>query len=82
MTKNKFRNKDGTITAYSFARGYVEKYGPGDYDYPRATLSKEPNGYHVKGFDKDCNHFWEIEEKVKDARTFARKMAGNIRIKN
>jgi hypothetical protein len=82
MTNRKFHNKDGTITAYYFGCGYVEKYGHGNYDYPRATISKEPNGYHVKGFDKDCSHFWEIFEKVRDARGFARKMAGKLKVKN
>ena len=71
--KDKFHNKDGTITAYAFRCGYVEKYGN---DIPRATISRLVNGYHIKGFDKDGNHFWEIEEKVKDARAFARKKAG------
>jgi hypothetical protein len=71
----KFHNKDGTITGYSFACGYVEKYGS---DIPRATISREVNGYHVKGFDKDGKQFWEIEEKVKDARKFARRMAGRL----
>lgn len=78
--KDKFHNQDGTITAYSFACGYVERYGQGDF--PRATVSREPNGYHIKGFDKDGKHFWEIEEKVKDARAYARKQAGNLKVKN
>lgn len=78
--KNKFHNKDGTITDYSFLCGYVEKYGTDDI--PRATISREPNGYHVKGFDKDSVHFWEIFEKVKEARSFARKTAGKLKIKN
>ena len=35
----KFRNKDGTLTGYSFACGYVERYG--GTDTPRATISRE-----------------------------------------
>ena len=77
---NKFHNQDGTITAYSFACGYVEIYG--QKDTPRATISREPNDYHVKGFDKDGKHFWEVFEKVKDARAFARKQAGKLKVKN
>ena len=69
--KNKFFNKDGTITSYSFACGYVEEYGD-------LTISREANGYHVKGYDKEDNHFWEIFEKVKDARAFARKNGGKL----
>lgn len=77
MRKDRFKNKDGTCTAYSFICGYVELYG--DSDYPRATLSREPNDYHVKGFTADGGHFWEIFEHVKDARRFARKQAGKLR---
>lgn len=76
--KNKFHNQDGTITTYSFVCGYVEEYGN---DIPRATISLEPNGYHIKGFDKNGKHFWEIEEKVKDARKYARKQAGKLKQK-
>jgi hypothetical protein len=74
--KNKFRNQDGTITSYSFACGYVERYG--NWDIPRATISREANGYHVKGFDKDGKQFWEIVDKVKDARAIARKQGGKL----
>jgi hypothetical protein len=73
----KFKNQDGTCTAYSFVCGYVEKYGT--TDYPRATLSREPNGYHVKGFTADETHFWEIFPLVKDARRYARQQAGKLK---
>lgn len=70
----RFRNADGTLTGYAFGCGYVERYGGNDT--PRAVISREPNDFHVKGFDKDGAHFWEIFEKVKDARRFARQKAG------
>ena len=69
--KNKFFNKNSTLTSYSFACGYVEEYGD-------LTISREPNGYHVKGFDKQDSHFWEIREKVKDARVLAREKGGKL----
>ena len=75
--KNKFFNKDGTITSYSFLCGYVEKYG--QEIFPRATISREANGYHIKGYDENDSHFWEIREKVKDARAFARKNGGKLK---
>jgi hypothetical protein len=79
MTSPKFNNKDGTLTGIAFACGYVEKYGAKTFeDGPRATLSKEPNDYHVKGFDHVGVHFWESFEKVADARKFARKVAGPL----
>jgi len=75
-TKDKFHNSNGTLTMYSFGCGYVERYGN---DIPRATISREPNGWHVKGFNNDGEHFWEIEDKIKDARAFARKQAGKLK---
>ena len=73
----KFRNASGLLTPYSFACGYVERYGADDT--PRATLSREPNDWHVKGFDRDGLHFWEVFESVKEARQYARKQAGKLR---
>jgi hypothetical protein len=74
---DKFHNSNGTLTMYSFGCGYVERYGNGEF--PRATISREPNGWHVKGFDINGKHFWEVEEKIKDARAFARKQAGELK---
>jgi hypothetical protein len=65
-----FKNENGTLTPYAFACGYVEKYTKGE---DRATLSREPNDWHVKGFLDDC-HFWEIFDRLGDARRFARKV--------
>ena len=73
----KSRNANGTLTGYSFACGYVERYG--EEDYPRATLSREPNDFHVKGWDHNKKHFWEVFETVKAARAYARKQAGKRR---
>lgn len=70
--KTRFKNKDGTLSQYSFACGYVERYGN---DIPRATLTHERNGYHVKGFDVDGKHFWKIFEQAREARAFARRHA-------
>ena len=67
----KFFNKNGTITSYSFACGYVEEYGD-------LQISRAPNGYHIRGYDKQNSHFWEIREKVEDARALARKMGGKL----
>jgi hypothetical protein len=69
--KDKFFNKNGTITSYSFACGYVENYG-------NCRISREANGYHVQGANQTNSLFWEIFEKVKDARAFARKTGGKL----
>lgn len=74
----KFRNANGTLTGYSFACGYVECYGEKN-GTPRATISREPNDFHVKGFDRDGIHFWEIFETAREARQYARKQAGKRR---
>jgi hypothetical protein len=66
-----FNNPDGTLTPYAFLCGYVERYGD---TYPRATLSKEPNDYHVKGFTHDGKHFWEVFTNARAARRFARRI--------
>ena len=66
---SKFHNKDGNLTMYSFACGYVERYEDGD---DRLTLLREPNDWHVKGFI-DGVHVWESFERLSDARKFCRK---------
>lgn len=70
----KFRNAAGNLTPYAFACGYVERYGADEY--PRATICREPDGYHVKGFDRARCHFWESFPTVREARAYARKQAG------
>lgn len=76
----KFRNADGTLTGYAFICGYVERYG--EADTPRAVISREPNGLHVRGFDREGIYFWEIFETSHDARRFARSKAGKMRLRN
>jgi hypothetical protein len=66
---SQFHDKNGDLTVYSFACGYVEKYEKGEN---RLTISKEPNDWHVKGF-LDEMHVWESFEKLKDARKFCKK---------
>lgn len=73
----KFRNADGSLTGYAFGCGYVECYGTSDI--PRATISREPGAFHVKGFDRDGVHFWECFTVAREARRFARRKAGKLR---
>lgn len=75
----KFRNADGTLTGYAFACGYVEIYGEKTAD-PSATVSREPNGFHVKGFNRAGAHFWEIFPTAREARRYARRQAGKMRM--
>lgn len=75
----KFRNANGTLTPYAFGCGYLETYGNRN-GTPHASIQREPNDWHVKGFDRDGAHFWESFEKLADARRFARRTAGKLAI--
>jgi hypothetical protein len=73
MTKDKFKTKNGNLTPYAFACGYVQE--------------KESNGikvklwheggplYHVMAFDfnRSKRLFWESFERLSDARAFYKK---------
>ena len=72
-----FHNPDGTLTGYSFTCGYVERYG--EEDFPRATIYREPNNYHVKGYTSEGAHFWEVFTSVSEARRFAKRAAGALK---
>jgi hypothetical protein len=69
----KFKNKNGTLTPYAFACGYVEKYGP-------LTLWREPNDWHVRGF-VDGARLWECFETLREARQYARRTGGKLTTK-
>jgi hypothetical protein len=67
--ESKFHNKEGNLTMYSFACGYVERYEDGE---DRLTLFREPGGWQVKGFVGGV-HIWESFDRISDARKFCRK---------
>jgi hypothetical protein len=72
MRNGNVRTKAGKLSAYGFACGYVEEREASGI---RTVLSREPNGYHVHRFDHN-NHervFWEVCEKLSDARKLFRK---------
>ena len=58
----KFRNKDGSLTAYSFACGYIEERND-------CQLYKD-GCWHVKGRGK-----WECFDTLTEARKFFRAFA-------
>lgn len=68
MAQQKLRRKDGRLTAYGLACGYVEKFEGGG---KILTLWHEGGTvYHVRLYDLD-NHtrvFWEGFEKLTEAR--------------
>jgi hypothetical protein len=68
---DEFHNKDGSLTRYALACGYVEKEY---HNYPQGraytTLYMEHGVYNVRSFDYD-NHtriLWESFPYLKDAR--------------
>jgi len=63
----RFYTKDGQLTSYALACGYVEQknYGP-----IRITLFKDGGCYHVRAYDHDqkIRYFWEVFRTLTEAR--------------
>lgn len=66
----KFNNKNGTLTVYAFACGYVEEYKIDD-----TTLKLFQDGlWHVQGRSDTLGRFlWESFEYLTQAREFLRQ---------
>lgn len=71
--KTKFYNKDGSLTAYAFACGYIEKTDIDENN--RKSMYKEHCTFHVVGFNKGV-HFWESF----DTLTVTKKYYKSIKI--
>ncbi len=71
--RDKFKNKDGTITGYSFMCGYVEVYG--DWLHGNGVRLYADGCYHVRGggIGDHGSNVWETFHYLKEARKFARK---------
>lgn len=67
----KFNNKDGSLTRYAFACGYVEQHDNKETD-SRVTLWLDCGHYHVRShqFSGAGRLAWEIFPTVKEARKF------------
>lgn len=65
---SKFNNKNGSLTRYGFACGYIENYEKDDDN--RVSLSFDCI-FHIKGF-LNGEHFWECLDN--DQLQKARKM--------
>lgn len=64
--KTKFKNKNGTLTAYSLMCGYVESKGE-SYSDNYVMLYMEHTVYHVKGAFLG-NKFWFTFDTLTSAR--------------
>lgn len=67
----KFNNKDGSLTRYAFACGYVEQHDNKETN-SRVTLWLDCGAYHVRShqFNGAGRLAWETFPTVKEARKF------------
>lgn len=67
----KFNNKDGSLTIYAFACGYVEQHN-NDETNSRVTLWLDSDCYHVRShqFNGAGRIAWETFVTLKEARKF------------
>ena len=67
----KFNNKDGSLTVYALACGYIEQHDIKENDC-RVTLWGECGQYHVRAhqFNGGGRLAWESFHSIKDAREF------------
>jgi len=65
----KFYNKNGSLTAYSFACGYIEKL---ERDNKQTQLFLDGGVWHVKGYDfnKHERITWECFDYLTPARKY------------
>lgn len=82
--KNKFRNKDGSLTLYAFACGYIEVEHFNDYA-PMSGIDiklwHEGACFHVRAHDFDTRErlFWESFDTLTEARKFYRKKISELK---
>jgi hypothetical protein len=70
--KTRFNNKNGTLTRYAFACGYIEQK---ETISNRVSLSLD-GVYHVKGLINN-QRVWECFDKLTDARKFYNSVSIN-----
>lgn len=64
------RTKSGSLSAYGFACGYVERFGE------FVTLSEQHGTYHVKCYPKyQEGYIWSSHDTLTEARRAARRLA-------
>ena len=65
----RFYTKDGWLTPYALACGYVEQK---DYGLIRITLFQDGGCYHVRAYDHDqkIRRFWEVFRTLTAARRY------------
>ena len=72
--KNKFRNKNGSLSIYAFVCGYIETK-PLPTAGGRAELYRDGAVWHVKARDDSRGRFlWECFDNLTPARSFFSKV--------
>lgn len=72
--KDQFKNKNGTLTAYAFACGYIETK-PLPAIGGEVRLFREGACWHVQARDDSRGRFlWEFFDKLTPARSFFSKV--------
>lgn len=73
----KFKNPDGSLTAYAFACGYVERK---ETPALRLDLWHEGAVYHVRAHDyaEHKRVFWESFDTLRPARAFFAKQRAEL----
>lgn len=71
----KFHNKDGSLTAYSFACGYIECK---EKDTLHLDLWHEGACYHVKASTDKARLFWHSFEKLGEARRYFKQQTKTL----
>lgn len=70
--KDKFRNKNGSLTVYAFACGYIETRKTGDAEI---CLYRDGGVWHVQARDDARGRFlWECFDLLTPARSFFSKV--------
>lgn len=69
--EQKFNNKDGSLTLYALACGYIQQHDIKENDC-RVTLWGEGGFYHVRShqFNGGGRLAWETFQSIKEARAF------------
>ena len=63
--KTEIFNKNGSLSAYGFACGHVDKR---EYKNSSVELYKEHNTYHVRRFIEGNRDIWESFDTLKEAK--------------
>ena len=76
--RDKFRNKNGDLTHYALACGYIQIFDP--TDTMRLTLWHEGNVFHIRLFEHSEHKrvFWHSFDNLTAARKYWHQTKNNL----